>query len=153
MTFSAQLRDAALDLAWSLWSELGVSTWARTHEDWAVEVEPLVAFTALVGSHDRRLLRESVDWCIAYDDLVSLHQLRGVIAHQGWPLEGAIADFSATVSQGTRRSWPGAKEGEPLDVSPAGGRVFGPHEAARPSNCACGRCSASAPARRSSGRC
>lgn len=120
MNFSAQLRDAALDLAWSLWSELGVSTWARAHEDWAVEVEPLVAFTALVGGHDRRLLRESLDWCIAYDDLVSLHQLRGAIAQQGWPMAGAIADFSVTVSQGTRRPWPGASEGEPLDVGTRG---------------------------------
>lgn len=59
MSETAVLAESALDLAWSLWAELGVSSWTRRHQDWSIEVEPLMAYTAVIAPHDPRLAREA----------------------------------------------------------------------------------------------
>lgn len=114
------LREAARDLGWSLWGELGVSTWKRAHEGWAVELEPLIAFTAFVAPEDPRLLRESVDWCVRHERFVSLRQLRHVITSQRWPFEGEVVRFGATVAAHTGRKWPGVAREEPYEVALSG---------------------------------
>lgn len=113
------LVEDALELAWSLWAELGVSTWSRSHSRWAVELEPLIAYTAFLVEHDGRLLRESVAWCVDNEDVVSMHQLRHVVTAQRWPFRGPIGRFGATVSQRSRRTWPGGKGEQPYAVEPS----------------------------------
>jgi hypothetical protein len=115
-----ELRDRARDLAWSLWAELGVSTWQRAHEDWVVELEPLIAYTAVLAPHDPRLLRETVDWCVRYERFVSLHQLRHVVARQRWPFDGEVARYGATVAAHTKRRWPGTAAQGPYEVASSG---------------------------------
>lgn len=114
------LGEHLLDLAWSLWGGLGVSSWTRRHTDWLVEVEPLVAFTAHLGEHDRRLLGESIDWCVQHDRFLSLRQLRHVVTGHEWPSSGEIARFSATVQAHTGRRWPHAENGTPYAVDLSG---------------------------------
>lgn len=101
-----ELTERAVALAWSLWAELGVSSWWRAHEEWAVELEPLVAFTAILREHDPRLFGEAVDWCVANDRFVSLKQYRHVVNDAQWPYVGPIGDFGATVAAHTKRRWP-----------------------------------------------
>jgi hypothetical protein len=106
----------ARDLAWSLWTELGVSSWQRQHADWSIELEPLIVHTATLAREDPRLAREAVDWCVSNERFVSLQQLRHVITTQRWPVEGSVATFGATVQAHSRRGrrWPGTPA-EPLD--------------------------------------
>jgi hypothetical protein len=104
--------EASVSLAWSLWGELGASTWERRHQGWAIELEPLIAFTAWLAEHDRRLLREAVDWCTANAAFVSLSQYRHVIAAPLWDDGEAFARLSATMTSLTGRRWPGS-EAEP----------------------------------------
>lgn len=113
-----QLRQNALDLSWSLWAELGVSSWRRAHQEWAVELEPLIAFTALLGDKDPRLFREAVDWCVTNDKFVSLKQYRHVVTSARWPFAGLVGDFGATVAAHTKRNWP--IKGEPRLLSLSG---------------------------------
>src|SRR5438128_8988025 len=61
---SEQIREHILDLVWSLWAELGVSSWIRRHQQWAIDPEPLILFTVQIGDADRRLRDEALDWCI-----------------------------------------------------------------------------------------
>jgi hypothetical protein len=100
--------EASVSLAWSLWGELGVPAWERRHQGWAIELEPLIAFTAWLAEHDRRLLREAVDWCTANAAFVSLSQYRHVIAAPLWDDGEAFARLSATMSSLTGRRWPGS---------------------------------------------
>lgn len=122
MTNTAEsLRRLAVDLAWGLWAELGVSTWSRTHGWWCVELEPLIAFTAIVAdTHDPRLLRESVDWCVRNEPFISRHQLRHVVKAQAWPTVGPIGAFGATVSRHTGTKWPEVDTEEPYDFQLSG---------------------------------
>jgi hypothetical protein len=43
---------------------LTAARWTRTHTDWAIDLEPLIMFTAALGDEDPRLRDEATDWCI-----------------------------------------------------------------------------------------
>lgn len=116
-----RLRESALDLAWSLWAECGVSTWStRSHADWAIELEPLLVLTALLAPHDPRLLRETVDWCTKNERLLSLTQLRHVVTSERWPFKGEIAAFGATAGRFSRKRWPGVTDERAAAISLSG---------------------------------
>src|SRR5262245_61784017 len=72
---SAAVTQSLIDLAWSLWAELGVSGWTRHHADWNVDVEALIILTAALEDADPRLRDESTDWCIRYARFVSSARL------------------------------------------------------------------------------
>jgi DNA-binding transcriptional ArsR family regulator len=114
------LWDQTASMAWTHWSELGASSWQRSPVPWAVEVEPLIVLTALIGERDHRLLREAIDWCATNERFVSLSQLRHVLASEGWTWAERMNAFSATVTRHTRRRWPGASEAEPYEIPLSG---------------------------------
>lgn len=117
-----RLRESTNDLVWSLWSELGVSSWTPTrHAHWGIELEPLIVLTGSLANLDVRLLNEVVDWCVTYDRYISLTQVRrgNALMHGGQPPPELCA-FTATVSQLGRRRWPLAAEGRALRVTVSG---------------------------------
>lgn len=122
---SRRLRELALDLAWSLWAELGVSAWERRHQEWAVELEPLIAFTAILSRDEPRLLRESIDWCVGNERYVSLRQLRHVVSNAPWSFAGEVAAFGSRIQSHTGRRWPGAQD-EVVGPVPLSGKSDAP---------------------------
>lgn len=111
---SRQLEDRALDLAWSLWAELGVSGWQRRHTSHAIDPELLLLFTAFLGDADPRLRDESTDWCIAYGRYVSKARLRNFLASEKTTIQEAFGPTSATVNAHSNLRWPGATEPRPF---------------------------------------
>lgn len=111
----SQLLDRAdetlVDLAWSLWTALGVSSWASPANAAVIEVEPLLAYTAIVGKDDQRLLREVSSWTVEQMPLLSLRQFKSVVRAQRWPLEGPIEEFGAVLAHATGKPWPGKGPG------------------------------------------
>lgn len=105
--FSEQLREHALDLAWSLWAELGVSGWQRSHTSHAIDPEHLILFTSFLGDADPRLRDESTDWCITYGRYVSAARLKN-LAQDGPEVQEAFGRFAATVNAHSNLRWPGA---------------------------------------------
>ena len=75
---SQEVDRLALDLAWSLWSELGVDGVVRRHDWQAIDLEPLIIFTArLIEAEEAArlgLLNEVVD------DLSALERRAGELA-------------------------------------------------------------------------
>jgi len=101
------LEDLALGLCWGAWTELGVSGWRRTHQDWAIDPEPLIVFTAWMRDDDRRLRDESLDWCIHYWRHVSKVRLKNLPnrdleddLHEAW------GEYAATVNARAHVAWP-----------------------------------------------
>ncbi len=107
---------AAVDLAWSLWRELGVPGPIRRHDDWTVVPEPLILFTAALRDHDRRLRNQAVAWCAQHMALVSTSALRHTYTRERWPV-AAIADVAATMAQRSGARWPGCDVGRPFQVA------------------------------------
>jgi hypothetical protein len=98
----------ALAVGWGAWSELGVSGWARTHQRWAIDPEPLIIYTAALGDRDPRLRDEVTDWCVRYNRYVSSVRLRNLLGPQKDRIKDEWGEFAATVKARAGVRWPGA---------------------------------------------
>ncbi len=96
------------DLCWGAWSELGVSGWGRTHENWAIDPEPLIVFTVSNSGSDLRLRDEAMDWCIRNWRHVSQTRLRNVLRSEPHLEIDAWGTFAATVNARAGVRWTGA---------------------------------------------
>lgn len=112
---SRQIEEAALDLAWSLWAELGVSGWQRRHTSHAIDPEPLILFTASLGSADPRLRDESTDWCVTYGRYVSTARLKNLLAGASPAVQENFGQTAATVNAHSRSRWPAATKERPFE--------------------------------------
>ena len=107
-----EIDGLALDLAWSLWSELGVDGARRRHDWQAIDLEPLIIFTSYVGNTDSRLRANSIDWCIANARFASAFRLRNLAQQASPTMSSAFGRYAATVKAHAKVPWPG--HGEPL---------------------------------------
>jgi DNA-binding transcriptional ArsR family regulator len=115
MTRLSQEVDAlALDLAWSQWSELGVDGTPRRHDWQAIDLEPLIIFTAHLGNADKRLRASAIDWCITHSRFASAYRLRNLAEQASPAAQSAFGRFAATVRAHTKAPWPGL--GDPLTL-------------------------------------
>jgi hypothetical protein len=112
--FSDEIERHALDLAWSLWAELGVDGARRKHDWQAVDLEPLIIFTAGLGDFDNRLRAGTVDWCIGNARFASAFRLRNLSEQASHVTRKAFGRYAATVSAHAKVPWPAL--GEPHAV-------------------------------------
>ena len=96
------------DLCWGAWSELGVSGWGRTHENWAIDPEPLIIFTSSIGSAEPRLRDEAMDWCIQNWRHISQARLGNVLRREPSLATDSWGTFAATVNARAGVHWPEA---------------------------------------------
>ncbi len=89
-------------LLWSLWSELGVPGWERRHQDWWIDPEALLVFTATVDPIDPRLLDEAMIWCLRHRRFLSEVRvkslLRAPLFGESSRYQPQLGRFLATVS-------------------------------------------------------
>ena len=113
MTRLAQEVDAlALDLAWSLWAELGLDGIRRRHDWQAADLEPLIIFTSYIGTLDSRLRANSIDWCIANARFASAFRLRNLARQASPVMREAFGRYAATVAAHAKVPWP--SHGDPI---------------------------------------
>ncbi len=94
---------------WGLWSELGVSGWARTHQHWAIDPEPLIAFSPAVLASEPRLRDEATDWCVRNWRHVSVVRLRNLLRVNESEQTSTWGEFAATVNRFSGAAkWPHA---------------------------------------------
>jgi hypothetical protein len=103
---SQELAQSLVDLAWSLWTELGVSGWSRRHDAWCIDLEPLILLTAALEDADPRLRDESTDWCIRYARFVSAARLRTLLRLVDEHTRRAFDEYAATVRSHAQVNWP-----------------------------------------------
>jgi hypothetical protein len=115
MTRLSQEVDAlALDLAWSLWAELGVDGAVRRHDWQAIDLEPLIIYTAHLGDADSRLRASTIDWCLRHSRFASAYRLRNLAGQASPSTRAAFGRYAATVRAHAKAPWPG--EGDPLTL-------------------------------------
>jgi hypothetical protein len=102
-----QLCERRLELAWSLWTGLGVPGQIDRHIDHTIDPESLVVFTAALGDEDPRLRDEATDWCIRYGSLISGARLKNLVSRESEIVQERYGEFSATVAAHSSLSWPG----------------------------------------------
>jgi len=97
-----EIASSALELSRSLWAEFGVGDAPQRHEWQALDLEPLILFTASFGSADGLLRSKSIEWCVANSRFLSGHRL-----HHFWRLADkstrrAVEGYVATLESASR---------------------------------------------------
>jgi len=108
------------ELAWSLWTELGVPGGVRNHRNVALDIEPLIVISPLLFEHDPRLRDQCLLWCAAHSSRVSLSRLRGLLRRSNALAREAFEPFSATLRLHAGLRWPLGDTGEAWPRMPDG---------------------------------
>lgn len=119
-TLSEKLDHHLLDLAWSLWTELGVRGVRRRHQKFLIAPEELILLTTVLGKKDPRLLNEALDWCARYHSLISISRLKTLAKALGKDFIEALSIFSATLNSISQSHWPLLTQASPLPFAPSG---------------------------------
>ena len=75
-----QANEAALDLVWSLWTELGVPGPRRSHRRAAVDPERLLVATPAIAAADPRLEDLVFSWCAQHAHRLSASRLATLLS-------------------------------------------------------------------------
>lgn len=107
------LIEPALDLVWSLWTELGVPGMARRHQRVALDPEPLVVTSPSLFEFDPRLRDQVFAWCSAHAGRLSISRMQGLLRESSQPARTAFVSFSSTLHRQTGVRWPDGGGAEP----------------------------------------
>jgi len=119
-TLSERLDQQLVDLAWSLWTELGVAGVYRSHQQFMIFPEELILLTARLQRNDPRLVEEALDWCSRYHHFISVSRLKTLAKSWGKVTIDAFSMFSATLNRVSRAHWPVLAHAVPLKYQPSG---------------------------------
>ena len=119
-TARRRIEEHLLELAWSLWTELGVAGARRQHQQVAVMPEELLMLTSALSTLDPRLRDESIDWCSRYHGYVSTARLRSLFVTARTEQQAALARYTATVNALVATRWPTTDDAVPWKVKPGG---------------------------------
>jgi len=116
MQLVKELDQHLLDLAWSLWTELGVQGHKRNHQNCLISLEELVILTTVLAEIDPRLRDESLDWCIQYHHFLSISRLKTLIKDCNDVVQRAFSTYSSTLNSMSHARWPVFQETQPLQI-------------------------------------
>src|SRR6266568_2388776 len=109
------IASSGLDLVRSLWAELGVGDASRGHESHALDLEPLIIFTAFCAAADARLRHRTIDWCVANSRHISGLRLHRFTRQAEPSTQRAVERFVATIVSRTRKASRAARA-RPLEM-------------------------------------
>src|SRR5690348_8091099 len=101
-----QLDKNLLDLAWSLWTEVGVAGVQQNHSNVLILMEELVIFTSVLSEIDPRLRDESLDWCSKFHRFISLSRLKSSLLDFQDLVEKPFSKYASALNMICKTHWP-----------------------------------------------
>ncbi|MCE5316804.1 MAG: hypothetical protein LLG04_05510 [Parachlamydia sp.] len=117
LPLSKELDILLLDLAWSMWTELGVAGLKRKHQRFLITLEELILLTMALAEVDPRLRDESLDWCTEYHHFCSISRLKSIAKGFENLLDESFSRYSATLNALCKTNWPVFQDSPPLNIS------------------------------------
>jgi len=120
MSDSRAIERHAVDLAWSLWTELGVPGVIRRHAALVVDPEPLLVATPELARADQRLQDEVLRWWRTHADRLSVSRVAGLAAtlppgpRERFATFSSRRDKSADVARNATRGVAAVRERAPI---------------------------------------
>lgn len=112
---SIDIREHAVELAWSLWTELGVPGVNRNHHHTVIDPEPLILATPILAAGDPRLLEQVFGWCATHSDRISTSRIRGLLSGASEQVVSRFSSLSSTLRiHGVK--WPSSGQPTPWPV-------------------------------------
>jgi len=103
---SEALRDALVEFAWSLFTELGVPGVVRRHQGIALDPEPIVVAAPSLFDLDPRLRDQVYGWCASHAARLSVSRLQGLSRDLPEPARKAFHGLAATLRAHAKVRWP-----------------------------------------------
>ena len=125
-TIIQQLNHGLAEIAWSLWTELGVAGTFRRHKQCLISLEELIILTAVIADYDPRLRDEALDWCSRYHHFVSVSRLKTLVKKIGTPILESFSIFALTLNTITQSNWPIFSDVVPLKFIPSRKSILPP---------------------------
>lgn len=120
------IEKSAVDLAWSLWTELGVPGVIRNHQRACLDPEPLIASSPVLARLDPRLRDQMFGWCRTHATRISASRLQSLVPLLPANASTAFVSFSATLRTAANVRWPSDEATEPWPRVPEPTKVRAP---------------------------
>ncbi len=117
MSLIKQLDKNLLDLAWSLWTEMGVAGVKQNHQNVLILLEELIIFTSVLSEIDPRLRDESLDWCTQFHHFVSVSRLKSLMKDFEELIKEPFSKYASSLNSISNASWPVFTETTPLKIN------------------------------------
>ena len=79
--FKQELLDAVLELLWKQWTQLGVAGQINTNDNFVLDPEALLIFSAHFARFDQRLYDLIIDWLQCNGKSINLPRLKALLKH------------------------------------------------------------------------
>jgi hypothetical protein len=122
-----QLDKNLLNLAWSLWTELGVAGIKQNHQNVLVLIEELVIFTSVLTEIDPRLRDESLDWCSQFYHFISISRLKSLMKDFEELAGESFSKYASSLNNITKANWPVFIDTPPLKINLSHKSILRPH--------------------------
>lgn len=77
--FKSDLLDSILELLWRQWTQLGVAGAVNSKDDWVLDPEALLIFSAHFTRYDQRLYDLVIDWLQCNGESINLPRLKALL--------------------------------------------------------------------------
>ena len=77
--FKQELLDSILELLWRQWTQLGVAGAINSKDDWVLDPEALLIFSAHFARYDQRLYDLVIDWLQCNGESINLPRLKALL--------------------------------------------------------------------------
>lgn len=77
--FKSDLLDSILELLWRQWTQLGVAGAVNSKDDWVLDPEALLIFSAHFARYDQRLYDLVIDWLQYNGESINLSRLKALL--------------------------------------------------------------------------
>ncbi len=92
------MANKAVDLLWSLWTELGVPGSVRRHQHVLMDPEPLIVFTPHLAATDPRLMGLVFDWCRTNAAYISKQRIAAIAKTAPKGVTGSLKRFNGSLA-------------------------------------------------------
>lgn len=99
------IQTSVVELAWSLWTEMGVPGVIRNHRNIVIDPEPLIIATPTLADDEPRLMEQAFGWCVTHSDRISASRLKGLLGEASQVVTSRFFGF-ATALRERGVKWP-----------------------------------------------
>jgi hypothetical protein len=122
-----QLDKNLLNLAWSLWTELGVAGNKQNHQNVLILIEELIIFTSVLTEIDPRLRDESLDWCSQFYRYISISRLKSLMKDFEELARKPFSKYASNLNNISKANWPVFIDTPPLKINLSHKSILRPH--------------------------
>ncbi len=127
MDLIKQLDKNLLNLAWSLWTEVGVAGVKQNHQNVLILMEELVIFTSVLAEIDPRLRDESLDWCSQFYHFISISRLKSLMKDFEELVKEPFSKYASSLNNISKAKWPIFVDIPPVKMKLSHKSILRPH--------------------------